>query len=179
MWRRVVFLLHLSVFFTCYLRDGFFVVFLENSVCRCCYFSVAFNEILWHRTKIVEFDFHTGRRVFVLFVRPSRRERCVWLDWLTHGLVDLAAGFRMCLHRDFACPESDFQVNYKLYTWKFVKLTKCAPCCTNVCARLAGQGCANAAKCRGVFPASSIEFGSAPTVNRAFTSCGDGNWHAG
>lgn len=58
-------------------------------------------------------------------------------------------------------------------------LTKCAPCCTSVCARLAGQGCANAAKCRGVFPASSIEFGSAPTVKRAFTSCGDGNWHAG
>lgn len=48
-----------------------------------------------------------------------------------------------------------------------------------VCARLGGHGRANAAKCNAVLPASSLTFGSAPTVSNALTNCGDGNWHAG
>lgn len=60
-----------------------------------------------------------------------------------------------------------------------MKLTKCAPCSSKVPAKLAGHGLAKAAKCKGVFPASSLALASAPTVSKALANCGDGNWHAG
>lgn len=54
-------------------------------------------------------------------------------------------------------------------------VSRWAPDSNSVWARSAGHGRANAAKCNGVLPASSLAFGSAPTCNKALANFDDGN----